>query len=92
MELFMNDYASWVLAVIGVAGIYFVGRKSFFGWYILLFNETLWMVYAVTTEQYGFIFSALAYGVVYVQSHRHWKSLDKEQPHIKDFFRRVYET
>lgn len=75
----MHDYASWVLAVIGVLGIYFVGRKSFFGWYILLFNETLWMFYAVTTKQYGFIFSALAYAVVYIQSHRHWKALDKEQ-------------
>ena len=58
---------SWTLAVIGVAGIYFVGRKSFFGWYILLFNETLWMIYAITTKQYGFIFSALAYAAVYIQ-------------------------
>ncbi len=92
MNQFMDNYASWVLAVIGVSGIYFVGRKSFFGWYILLFNETLWIVYAVATKQYGFIFSALAYGVVYIQSHRHWKSLDKEQMHMKDFFRRVYEA
>jgi hypothetical protein len=88
----MENYASWVLAVIGVSGIFFVGRKNFLGWYILLFNETLWIVYAVATKQYGFIFSALAYGVVYIQSHRHWKSLDKEQMHMKDFLRRVYEA
>jgi hypothetical protein len=90
MDQFMQDYASWVLAIIGVSGIYFVGRKSFFGWYILLFNETLWMVYAVATKQYGFIFSALAYGIVYIQSHRHWKSLDKEQLHMKNFLKIVW--
>ena len=64
---------SWVLAVVGVIGIYFVGRKTIWGWIVLLFNEVLWIAYAVITEQYGFIFSAIAYGVVYVKSYRHWK-------------------
>jgi len=40
---------SWVLAVIGVAGIYFVGRKTIWGWLVLLFNELLWITYADTT-------------------------------------------
>ena len=72
MSEFVQNYASWVLAVIGVAGIYFVGRKTIWGWHILLVNETLWIAYAVITKQYGFIFSALAYGVVYVRSYIHW--------------------
>lgn len=82
---------SWVLAVIGVTGIFFVGRKSFFGWYILLFNETLWMIYAVTTKQYGFIFSALAYAAVYIQSHRHWKDLESEKLSWKSFLNLVWD-
>ena len=53
---------SWILAVIGVAGIYFVGRKDKWGWFVLLFNECLWMTYAIVTNQYGFIFSAIAIG------------------------------
>lgn len=68
----MHDYASWILAVIGVSGIYFVGRKDIWGWYVLLFNEFLWVAYAVTTKQYGFIFSALAYAAVYIRSYIHW--------------------
>ena len=55
----MHDYASWVLAVIGVTGIFFVGRKTIWGWYVLLFNEVLWIAYAINTDQYGFIFSAI---------------------------------
>ena len=35
------EYGSWVLAVIGVGGIYFVGRKTVWGWLVLLFNEVL---------------------------------------------------
>jgi nicotinamide riboside transporter PnuC len=68
----MMEYWSWVLAVIGVAGIYFVGRKTIWGWLVLLFNEILWIVYALTTDQYGFIFSALAYALVYIRSYIHW--------------------
>ena len=63
---------SWVLAVIGVAGIFFVGRKTIWGWLVLLFNEFLWITYALITDQYGFIFSALAYAIVYIKAYVHW--------------------
>ena len=64
---------SWILAAIGVSGIFFVGQKSIWGWLVLLANECLWIVYAITTQQYGFIFAALAYATVYVRSYLHWK-------------------
>jgi len=67
---------SWVLAAIGVTGIFFVGRKVIWAWLLLLFNECLWIIYAVTTKQYGFIVAALAYAVVYIRSYIHW-SKDK---------------
>ena len=67
------EYWSWILAAIGVSGIFFVGQKSVWGWLVLLANECLWIIYAVTTQQYGFIFAALAYGTVYIRSYLHWK-------------------
>jgi hypothetical protein len=67
------QYASWVLGSVGVAGIFFVGRKTIWGWFVLLFNEVLWIAYALITDQYGFIFSAIAYGIVYVKSFLHWR-------------------
>jgi len=72
MEALIYTYGSWVLAAIGVAGIYFIGRKDKWGWNVLLFNEALWITYAIITEQYGFIVSALAYAVVYIRSYIHW--------------------
>lgn len=64
---------SWVLAAIGVTGIFLVGRKTIWGWLILCVNECLWIIYALTTKQYGFIVAAIAYGIVYVKSFIHWK-------------------
>jgi len=64
---------SWVLAAIGVSGIFFVGQRSIWGWLVLLANECLWIVYAVTTQQYGFIFAAIAYATVYIRSYLHWR-------------------
>jgi hypothetical protein len=33
----------------------------------------LWVVYAVITDQYGFILAAVAYTAVYIKSFLHWK-------------------
>jgi nicotinamide riboside transporter PnuC len=67
------SYGSYLLAAIGVTGIFFVGRKTIWGWLVLLLNECLWIIYAVTTKQYGFIFAAIAYGFVYIKSYIHWR-------------------
>lgn len=64
---------SWVLAVIGVTGIFLVGRKTIWGWLILCVNECLWIAYALATGQYGFIAMAVSYAAVYIKSFIHWK-------------------
>ena len=69
----MEQYWSWLLGAIGVSGIFLVGRKTIWGWIVLCVNECLWIVYALTTDQYGFIVAAVAYGIVYVKSFLHWR-------------------
>jgi hypothetical protein len=78
---------SWILAVIGVTGIYFVGRKTIWGWIVLCFNEVLWITYALITKQYGFIFSAIAYAAVYIKSFIHWK---RDEPEEKSMYNEIY--
>lgn len=63
---------SWILALCGITGTYIVGRKNRMGWVVLFFNETLWIIYALHTKQYGFILGSLAYMAVYIKSHRSW--------------------
>jgi hypothetical protein len=74
----MNQYWSWILAAIGVSGIFLVGRKTIWGWLVLCLNECIWIVYALTTKQYGFIVAAVAYGIVYVKSFLHWRKDENE--------------
>ena len=67
-------YWSYVLAAIGVTGIFFVGRKTIWGWLVLCVNECIWIAYAIATKQYGFIIMALAYTAVYIKSYMGWRS------------------
>ena len=64
---------SYVLAAIGVTGIFFVGRKKIWGWLVLLLNECIWIAYALATDQYGFILMATAYSAVYIKSYLAWR-------------------
>jgi len=73
---------SYVLAVVGVIGIFFVGRKTTWGWWVLLFNEALWIAYALVTDQYGFILSAIAYAAVYIRSYIHWSKEPVNEIHL----------
>lgn len=66
------SYWSWILAVIGVTGIFLVGQKTIWGWLVLTTNELLWIGYALNTKQYGFIVMATAYMIVYLKSYREW--------------------
>lgn len=73
----MDQWWSWLLAVIGVSGIYVVGNKNMLGWLVLCINECIWILYAIATKQYGFIVMAVAYASVYIKSYRQWKLEEK---------------
>jgi len=64
---------SWILAVIGVCGIFLVGQKTIWGWVVLCVNEVLWIAYGLSTKQYGFIAMAIAYATIYIRSYIHWR-------------------
>lgn len=63
---------SYTLAAVGILGLYLAGRKKAIGWAVGLFAQVLWIAFAVATRQWGFIFSALAYGIVYAKNWRGW--------------------
>lgn len=57
---------SWVLTAAGASTLYLAGRGTWHGWAVGIFTQSLWLVYAVSTRQYGFIFSVFVYGPLYV--------------------------
>lgn len=64
----------WVLATVGVTGVALAGRERTrgYGWMIGMAVQILWITYALATKQYGFILSALAFGVVNTINFRVW--------------------
>lgn len=68
----MSAYWSWILTAVGVTGLYLAGRKNWIGWAVGLGAQVLWLAYAVTTRQWGFLVSAGAYGWVYFTNLRRW--------------------
>jgi hypothetical protein len=69
---------SYALAVVGILGIYLAGRKNLWGWAVGVFAQVLWIVFAVVTQQYGFIVSALAYGFVYGKNFLSWRKAENK--------------
>jgi hypothetical protein len=64
---------SWILEFIGMTGAYFVGKKYWQAWVLLLFNALLWVVYGISSHQYGFAFASLFYGPIYARNAWKWR-------------------
>ncbi|MCD7440246.1 hypothetical protein K4B79_18705 [Streptomyces lincolnensis] len=70
----MITWWSWLLMAVGVTGLFLAGRRRALGWAIGLGAQLLWFVYALSTQQYGFVVSAVAYGWVYARNFRAWRT------------------
>lgn len=69
----MSELWSWALSALGITGLFFIGQRRWYGFAIGAANESLWLVYAITTQQYGFIIGAVAYGALHIRNMRKWR-------------------
>lgn len=63
----MNPYWSYLLTAVGIIGLWLAGKKKI-GWAVGVGAQSLWIIYATVTHQWGFIVSALLYGSVYTRN------------------------
>lgn len=68
---------SFVLSGIGIVGIILAGSKYKLGWLIGFGVQPLWIVFAITTGQYGFILNACIYAAVYARNWLKWRREDR---------------
>lgn len=66
---------STILAVIGIFGVYLVGKKNAWGWVVGIIAQLLWAIYSVATGQWGFLISCAAYAWIYGKSFLAWSPL-----------------
>lgn len=60
----MSEVFPYILSVLGITGLLAIGRRLWWGWIIALANECLWILFALATEQHGFLLGAFFYGAV----------------------------
>jgi hypothetical protein len=65
-------YWSWLLTLVTVIGLWLVGSRIRWGWLVQLGANVLWVIYAITTKQYGFIIGAIVTGVALVRNYALW--------------------
>lgn len=75
---------SWILACVGILGIYLAGRKDPRGWLIGVFAQLLWLAYAISTRQWGFLITAFGYGSIYLKNWIAWRR-DLRQNQKEDY-------
>lgn len=63
---------SYLLVIVGLLGFILVGRKIWWGWYINLAGQGLWITYAILTQQWGFLYGAIVYTAVFSVNSIDW--------------------
>lgn len=74
----MMEWGSWVLASLGIFGLYLTGEKKAAGFVVGAGVQILWIIFAVTTGQYGFILSAIGFGFFNLLNLYKWTRPKKE--------------
>ena len=69
----MSDQVwGWALSLVGVAGFWLAGRRVWWAWHVNLANQALWLAFAVTTRQWGFLVGVAVYTAVFTGNARRW--------------------
>lgn len=63
---------SYMLAGFGILSLHLTGKKLRIGWAVGLFNSGLWVIYALTSQQYGFIISSVFFIIVQFNNYMKW--------------------
>jgi nicotinamide riboside transporter PnuC len=66
------DLWSFALAGLGMAQIWLTGRKQRIGWLVGLATSCTWVVFALVSQQYGFIISSLFFGTLHIKNWIAW--------------------
>lgn len=72
---------SFILAGLGVVSLILTGRKKKSGWVVALINSGLWVIYAITSGQYGFLMSSAIFIIVQTRNLIAWAKDDREANH-----------
>lgn len=69
------EILSWLLSAIGISGYYLLAeKKNKWGWAVGVLYNALWILYAIATQQYGFIIVCIFFIIVNARGFYNWKA------------------
>ncbi|XAO35489.1 PnuC-like nicotinamide riboside transporter [Gordonia phage Morgana] len=74
MSTLLEQVPPLILAAIGVSGLYLTTWKLWQGYAVGVVAQVLWIIFAIVTEQYGFLLSAPFYAWVNLVGVRRWRA------------------
>lgn len=77
MTNFVAQWGPWYLSVVGVAVVWWLRFKQPTAWLLGIFLKCCWVAFAVITQQWGFLLSAVVYGAIFFSNWRHWRNDDR---------------
>ncbi len=80
---------SWYLTTIGVTSMFMIRKHLWQGWLLGIVVQFSWATYAVFTQQWGFIVSALLYGYIAVTGMLKWRAEAQVTRELEEFVDRV---
>lgn len=73
----MSDLTwTWVLfamEIVGVTGMYFVGRRIWWGWLIVLLHTIPWFIYSIGHRKWGFVAMSLMWWTMHSYNMVKWR-------------------
>ncbi|MEU9405660.1 hypothetical protein AB0E08_08135 [Streptomyces sp. NPDC048281] len=82
----LNDYWNYILSGLDVVGLFAlraVGKKKATGWLWAMLTQAVWMVYSLSTHQWGFLTVAAVKFGVYTWNWTSWLREDKPKTHVE---------
>jgi len=61
----MTSVLSWLLTGVSVVSLWVTGRSPQWGWTLCLAAQPVWVAYALTTGQPGFLVSAVTFSIIF---------------------------
>lgn len=68
----MADVLQWVLPIMGLTGMWLVGRKNPLGWLLQLGGQVLWAVFIIAIDKPGLLIGTLSYAAMQGWNLRKW--------------------
>lgn len=77
----MEQWGSWAVSAIGILGFFLAGKKVWWAWYVNIANQVLWFIFAVVTQQWGFLLATFFYLAVFTRNAYLWTK-DRPKKHL----------